>query len=109
MQSVLFLFGLLTKNLRFSLTRTANMMALVAPWGAAIHHANTPPIDRRHHWRVDGERPRASALIMKVFIIPFFNFIGKGGPSIFKWSTLSMQSADWNVRGFDQERTFIYS
>ncbi len=36
-------------------------------------------------------------------------FTGKSGPSIFKWSTLGMWSADWNVWGFDHERlSFIY-
>ncbi len=33
---------------------------------------------------------------------------GKGGPSIFKWSALSVWSADWNVWSFDREQTFIH-
>ncbi len=35
------------------------------------------------------------------------HFTGKGGSEIFKCSALSMRSADWNVRGFHQKRTFI--
>ncbi len=36
------------------------------------------------------------------------HFTEKGGPSIFKWSTLSMWSADWNACDFNEERTFIH-
>ncbi len=36
------------------------------------------------------------------------HFARKGGPSIFKWSALSMRSADWNVWGLYQEWTFIH-
>ncbi len=35
-------------------------------------------------------------------------FTGKWGPSISKWSTLSMWNEDWNVCDFNRERTFIY-